>query len=421
MTTHRFGTAVNPAHFVEIPSAVPEQPERPTPATVVLRIRNAATNADIGQTDVQRFGYWAFQVDDVPLVLVSADNWATAVGPLQSAESITESATTGAAAAAALTAATAAQSTATAADSKATQAQASADAAINQTEGDARYVRTVNGTGPDGTGNVTVAGGGGASLPTGGATGTVLQKSSAADGDATWQALDAADLTPGAVVALPNSTTQLQRTNIPNDGSATTSWPDRFAFFYDGTRTGYFNEYGELRARPAKNNTVALRAMGHLSPQAGINVFEVATNLQSNVLFGVSADAAVATVPVRATNLHQRAVFGADGPLTVRSGTARFYNDTSAPLLISHVRAQVLTTGPTGAAIIIDVNRNGTTIYGTQSNRPTIPAGSAAGTAVVGGAPSITSLAPGEYLSVDIDQIGSTVAGTGLVVTVGLT
>jgi hypothetical protein len=36
------------------------------------------------------------------------------------------------------------------------------------------------------------------------------------------------------------------------------------------------------------------------------------------------------------------------------------------------------------------------------------------------GAPDVTSLAAGDYLTIDIDQIGSTVAGSNLVVTVVL-
>jgi hypothetical protein len=46
-------------------------------------------------------------------------------------------------------------------------AQSTADGKMSQTQADARYVRTVNGTAPDGSGNVVVAGGGGGSaLPT---------------------------------------------------------------------------------------------------------------------------------------------------------------------------------------------------------------------------------------------------------------
>lgn len=77
----------------------------------------------------------------------------------------------------------------------------------------------------------------------------------------------------------------------------------------------------------------------------------------------------------------------------------------------------MVNTAPTGASLIVDVNKNGTTIYGTQSNRPTIAA-STNGDA--GGTQSVTSVTTGDYLTVDRDQIGSTVAGSDLVVSVRL-
>lgn len=81
---------------------------------------------------------------------------------------------------------------------------------------------------------------------------------------------------------------------------------------------------------------------------------------------------------------------------------------------IVEVRAYV-NTAPTGAALIVDVNKNGTTIYGTQANRPTIAAGANAAT---GGTASVTTFAAGDVFSVDIDQVGSTVAGSDLVVVI---
>jgi len=74
-----------------------------------------------------------------------------------------------------------------------------------------------------------------------------------------------------------------------------------------------------------------------------------------------------------------------------------------------------VTTAPTGATLIVDVNKNGTTIYGTQANRPTI---AISGTSANGGAMSVVTLASGDYLTVDIDQVGSTVAGSNLVAAV---
>lgn len=66
-------------------------------------------------------------------------------------------------------------------------------------------------------------------------------------------------------------------------------------------------------------------------------------------------------------------------------------------------------TAPTGAAIIVDINKNGTTVFTTQGNRTTIAAGSNdSGSEDV---PDVVTLASGDYLTMDIDQVGSSVAG----------
>lgn len=66
---------------------------------------------------------------------------------------------------------------------------------------------------------------------------------------------------------------------------------------------------------------------------------------------------------------------------------------------------------PTGAGLIIDVNKNGTTMYTTQANRPTVAAD---GTSATATDPDVTSIAKGDKISIDIDQVGSTVAGENL-------
>jgi hypothetical protein len=108
-------------------------------------------------------------------------------------------------------------------------------------------------------------------------------------------------------------------------------------------------------------------------------------------------------------------MFSRQGPLTaVLTGQHRYYVESACT--ISVVRAAV-GTAPTGASIIVDVNKNGTTIYGTQANRPTIAIN---GFTATGGTASVTSLAAGDYLTVDIDQVGSTIAGSDLTVIVTL-
>lgn len=68
-------------------------------------------------------------------------------------------------------------------------------------------------------------------------------------------------------------------------------------------------------------------------------------------------------------------------------------------------------TAPAGAALIVDINENGTTIYSTN---PQIndSATTEAGTEVL----SDTTLAAGSRITVDIDQIGSTTGGSSLTI-----
>lgn len=70
-------------------------------------------------------------------------------------------------------------------------------------------------------------------------------------------------------------------------------------------------------------------------------------------------------------------------------------------------------TQPTGASIICDINKNGTTIWSTQGNRVTISAASNLGTQT---SFNTTSLADEDLLTLDIDQVGSSVAGADLTV-----
>jgi hypothetical protein len=76
-----------------------------------------------------------------------------------------------------------------------------------------------------------------------------------------------------------------------------------------------------------------------------------------------------------------------------------------------------LETVNTGATFIVDVNKNGTTLYTTQARRPTIAISAATKTSTETAPADITALAEGDTITVDVDQIGSTVAGTGLSVT----
>ena len=111
------------------------------------------------------------------------------------------------------------------------------------------------------------------------------------------------------------------------------------------------------------------------------------------------------------------ATFTIPGTLVVGVGAVRWYAPQS--LTISNVIASVGTPS-SGASIIFDVNKGTSasapvTIFTTQANRPTIAAAANVDTS---SAPDVTSLSPatGDYLTVDIDQVGTTVYGSDAVI-----
>ena len=104
--------------------------------------------------------------------------------------------------------------------------------------------------------------------------------------------------------------------------------------------------------------------------------------------------------------------FSREGTLQVATGKHRLIFPWNVTLLGAKL---AVGTAPTGASILVDVNKNGTTVFSTQSNRPSIPAGSnlsALATTQISG----TSVTTSDYVTVDIDQVGSTAAGADLTV-----
>lgn len=84
-----------------------------------------------------------------------------------------------------------------------------------------------------------------------------------------------------------------------------------------------------------------------------------------------------------------------------------------AKMKLVGVRAKAL-TGNTGADLLIDIHNGGTTIFTTQSNRVTIADGATEGAA---GTIELPVLDEGDVITVDVDQVGSTVAGSDVFLT----
>jgi hypothetical protein len=107
-------------------------------------------------------------------------------------------------------------------------------------------------------------------------------------------------------------------------------------------------------------------------------------------------------------------VFSKAGAQTVAALAEKRYNTGNTPLRVRKVVAS-LGTAPTGASFVVDVKVNGTSVFAAAGDRATITATNTTGSAV----PSKTdldviSVLPGQYLTVEVTQVGSSVAGSDL-------
>ena len=112
--------------------------------------------------------------------------------------------------------------------------------------------------------------------------------------------------------------------------------------------------------------------------------------------------------------LYQVQVFTVPGVLSVGQGRARLV--LPGAVTLNKIRATVGNV-PLGSEITIDVNKNNTTVFTNQANRPKIYPGEHTVTAT----PDVTVIAPEDYITVDIDTVGSVFAGENLVVQIELT
>ncbi len=102
------------------------------------------------------------------------------------------------------------------------------------------------------------------------------------------------------------------------------------------------------------------------------------------------------------------------GALTAAANKARITAPVAGSIVGVYISA---ITAPVGAAILVDLNKAGTTMFTTQANRPTIADGANDGAVKV---PDIVAVAAGDVLTVDVDQVGSGTAGSNLTVSIAL-
>ena len=107
-------------------------------------------------------------------------------------------------------------------------------------------------------------------------------------------------------------------------------------------------------------------------------------------------------------------VAASDETTALTTGTAKLTIRAPSAFTLTAVRASV-STAPTGATIIVDVNEAGTSVLSTKlSIDATEKTSTTAATAAV---ISDSAIADDAELTIDIDQIGSTIAGAGLKIT----
>jgi hypothetical protein len=225
----------------------------------------------------------------------------------------------------------------------------------------------------------------------------------------------------GSEVRIPDGdiTTQALRIRVPAGDRTSTGAPDTVEVQWnagtDGApnwrRVGWLNEYGEIRVQASSSSRVPMRVKQRDGTQS--NNLQEWTDNGNNPLSWIGP-----TGQIRGINIMYAPItFSRAGTVATGIGAARVYNDTGSTLTITFVRASA-GTAPTGQSLIVDVNIDGSTIFSTQANRPTIAA--AANTSGKVTSMNTTSIATGQYFTVDVDQVGSGTAGADLTVAIGV-
>lgn len=196
---------------------------------------------------------------------------------------------------------------------------------------------------------------------------------------------------------------------LPVSGSDTGTWGDVLNDFLrvehndDGTlkSTGTVADYQPASEKNQANGYAGLDGSSKLA------IAQVPTGVTSStVSLGDHTHSLTFSLPT----------FTKNGVLFTTTGSLRLPIDGTYTIVGTRL---MVGTAPVGASIIVDVNKNGTTIYTTQGNRPTIADGANAGGP--GTTPDVTTLVAGDYLTIDVDQIGSGTAGSDLTVSVVVT
>jgi hypothetical protein len=201
---------------------------------------------------------------------------------------------------------------------------------------------------------------------------------------------------PGSTDAIPEGSVNLYFTTARGQSAALSWW------------SGYRSTIGDQLATAA-DPPAARTAIG-----AGTSSLVVSSAAPQPL--AATASAGSTGQAADAGHVHQRdadvivvPVGDESTPLTTGANKVRFRMPFAATLLAIRGGAN---TAPTGSTLIVDVNEAGASVLGTKLS---IDAGETSSTTAASAATiTDTSLADDAEISIDIDQIGSTVAGAGL-------
>jgi hypothetical protein len=115
---------------------------------------------------------------------------------------------------------------------------------------------------------------------------------------------------------------------------------------------------------------------------------------------------------LRGENVYIREVNISDQGTALTTGTGKYSFRAPFPFTLLGVRI-FAATAPTGAALLVDLNKNGTTVFGAQKLQIDISEKTSL-TAALNPVIADELIGDDAELSFDIDQIGSTIAGAGL-------
>ena len=127
-----------------------------------------------------------------------------------------------------------------------------------------------------------------------------------------------------------------------------------------------------------------------------------------NAYFAADTRVTAASTTTSSTQNIGLVPFSRTGSLSPTIGSARFQLPFNATIL--GVSATV-STAPSGTSIILDLNRNGITLFSNQGNRPQILSGQNSSQEVD---PDVVDMNRGDYLTLDIDQVGNVIPGSDL-------